>query len=135
GRGSPSLFQSSQPISASMYSASNPDASRTVRAAAMTSGPMPSPGSQAMTGRRGKLGVTASSSDHHLAGALKPRAFHVIDVDAGDEILPSLGLEIPSERRGRRRSRLIGTMNDGDDVVGRFGKDPDRARRGKIREH
>ena len=48
GKASPSLHQKSQPMSPWMYSASSSSASRTSRAASITSLPMPSPGSQAM---------------------------------------------------------------------------------------
>jgi hypothetical protein len=48
GSASPSRRQNFQPMSPSRYSAEKPAASSTVRAAWQTSGPMPSPGSQAM---------------------------------------------------------------------------------------
>src|SRR5258706_2998823 len=74
GRGFPSLHQNSQPMSPGMYSASSFTASRTMRAASMTSFPMPSPGSHAILN-------FAMSLPHSFAAARSEGALTLRDED------------------------------------------------------
>src|SRR5271157_1268601 len=96
-----------------MYSAGNPAASRTLRAAAHTSGPMPSPGSQAMRYMEPPLGdrwwVIGDRFwfPHHPP----PITHHLLPAPAPSTFLLRYGISPPASSSSTARGSNAAALN------------------------